>query len=220
VSKTSRWRRIALVALSATAVVLAIALGVRSIREPVLRNVGAALVVADPVAPVDVIVVSADTSGAGALEAADLVSAGIATRVAVFSDPPTGEDLEFVRRGLPYDNRAARQTRQLGWLGVSDVVRIPQAYPGTHGEADVLPRWAQETGVSSIVYVVNPDHSRRARRVLGRSMSGRPTTVIVRPSRYSEFDPQQWWRTRRDVRTVIIEYQKLGLDLLLHPFPG
>src|SRR5262249_17874345 len=56
----------------------------------------------------DVIVVSLDSSGAGALEAADLVQSGIATRVAVFTDPPSGEDHEFIRRGLPYDDAGAR----------------------------------------------------------------------------------------------------------------
>jgi hypothetical protein len=51
-------------------------------------------------------------------------------------------------------------------------------------------------------------------------MEGRPVTVMIRPSRYSEFDPQRWWHTRNAVRTVIIEYQKLTLDFLLHPFSG
>jgi hypothetical protein len=40
----------------------------------------------EPVAPADVIVLSLASGGAGALEAADLVQAGIGTRVAVFTD--------------------------------------------------------------------------------------------------------------------------------------
>jgi hypothetical protein len=60
-----------------------------------------ALVVNDDlVAPVDIIVLSLDSGGAGALEAADLVQIGISKRVAVFKDPPSGEDHEFIRRGL------------------------------------------------------------------------------------------------------------------------
>src|SRR5262245_57894923 len=62
----------------------------------------------------------------GALEAADLVQSGIATRVAVFADPPSGEDHEFIRRGLPYEDAAARQIDQLKWLGVTDVVPVPR----------------------------------------------------------------------------------------------
>jgi hypothetical protein len=90
-----------------------------SIREPVLRAAGWALVVNEPVAPADIIVVSLGSGGAGALEAADLVQSGIATRVAVFTDPPSGEDHEFIRRGLPYEDAGARQIRQLRWLGVA-----------------------------------------------------------------------------------------------------
>jgi hypothetical protein len=67
---------------------------------------GWALVVNEPVAPADAIVVSLDSSGAGALEAADLVQSGIATRVAVFTDPPEGEDLKCIRRGSPTRMRA------------------------------------------------------------------------------------------------------------------
>ena len=100
---------------------------VPSVREPVLRAAGWALVVNEPVAPADIIVVSLGSGGAGALEAADLVQSGIATRVAVFADPPSGEDHEFIRRGLPYEDAAARQIDQLKWLGVTDVAQIPRA---------------------------------------------------------------------------------------------
>jgi hypothetical protein len=102
------------VAVAATAIVF-----VPSVREPILRAAGRVLVVNEPIAPSDVIVVSLDSAGAGALEAADLVKRGIATRVAVFTDPPSGEeDYEFIRRGLPYDDASARQIRQLRELGV------------------------------------------------------------------------------------------------------
>ena len=99
---------------------------VPSVREPVLRTAGWALVVNEPVTPADIIVVSLDSGGAGALEAADLVQIGIATRVAVFTDPPNGEDHEFIRRGLPYEDASARQIRQLKWLGVTEVLQIPR----------------------------------------------------------------------------------------------
>jgi hypothetical protein len=51
------------------------------------------------------------------LEAADLVHSGIATRVAVFSDPPDAVDREFIRRGAPYEDVGARSLRQLRSLG-------------------------------------------------------------------------------------------------------
>jgi hypothetical protein len=198
-------------ALAASAIV-----AVRSLREPILRAAGWALVVDEPVGPADIIVLSLDSGGAGALEAADLVQSGISKRVAVFRDPPSGEDYEFIRRGLPYEDEGARQIRQLASLGVTDVVPISRV-DGTEGEGQVLPLWCDEQHFRCIVTVATKDHSRRLRRVLDRVMRGHPTHVTVQAARYSSFDPDRWWETRGGIRTEIIELQKLLLDVLLHP---
>ena len=211
-----RWASILVVVVTLAAAAI---VAVPSIRESVLRAAGWALVANEPVAPADIIVLSGASRGAGALEAADLVQGGIATRVAVFADPPSGEDHEFIRRGLPNEDAGARQIRQLKVLGLTDIVQIPITEAGTEGEGRVLPPWCDQHLFRSIVFVAARDHSRRARRVLDRVMKGHPTRVTVQPSRYSSFDPDLWWKTRGGVRTEIVEFQKLGLDLILHPMP-
>jgi hypothetical protein len=200
------------VALGAAAIV-----AMPSVREVVLRAMGWALVVDEPVGLADIIVISLNSGGAGALQAADLVQGGIASRVAVFTDPPSGEDLEFIRRGLPYEDASARQIRQLSSLGVTDIVQISRTEIGTQGEAQVLPPWCDQQKFRSIVFVVARDHSRRIRRMLDRDMKGHPTRVTVQPARYSIFDPDRWWQTRGGIRTEINELQKLVLDVVLHP---
>jgi hypothetical protein len=208
-----KWTRVLIiVGLASVAIV-----GVASVREQVLRAAGWALVVTEHVAPADVIVISLDSGGAGALEAADLVKSGIATRVAVFSDPPSREDHEFSRRRLLYEDEAARQARQLRSLGVTDVVQIPTTDAGTEGEGRVLPPWCDQHQVRSLAFVATRDHSRRLRRVLDRVVKGHPTRVTVQPARYSSFDPDRWWETRGGVRTEIVEFQKLMLEVMLHP---
>jgi hypothetical protein len=210
-----RWWRYApivvMLALGAFAVV-----AVRAVREPVLRAAGWALVVNEPVAPADIIVLSLDSDGAGALEAADLVQSGISKRVAVFIDTPGAVGHEFIRRGLPFEDAAAREFRQLTSLGVTDVVQISRV-DGTESEGRVLPIWCDEHQLRSIVVVATKDDSRRLRRVLDRDMKGHPTRIMVQPARYSSFDPDRWWETRGGVRTEIVELQKLLLDLVLHP---
>jgi uncharacterized SAM-binding protein YcdF (DUF218 family) len=203
---------LAVIALAAVAV-----LAVGPAREPVLRAAGWALVVSEPVAPADIIVVSLDSGGAGALEAADLVQSGLAKRVAVFTDPPSGEDHEFIRRGLPYEDAGARQVRQLQSLGVTDIVRIPGFDAGTGSEGRALPEWCAAHQIRSVIFVAARDHSRRVRRVLDRAMKGYPVRVTVQPARYSSFDPDRWWESRSGVRIEITELQKLVLDVLLHP---
>jgi hypothetical protein len=201
-----------------TALVLAAfaIVAIRPVRESILRAAGWALVASDPVAPADVIVLTLDSAGAGALEAADLAHSGVSKRVAVFEDPPSGVDFEYIRRGLPYENASARQIRQLAMLGVTNVVPISRI-TGTESEGRALPRWSDGQGLRSIVVVAAKDHSRRLRRVLDRDMKGHPTRVIVQPARYSDFDPDRWWKSRGGVRTEMVELQKLLLDFVLHP---
>jgi hypothetical protein len=211
-----RWIRWGSVLLAGALVVAALA-AIPSVREWVLRAAGQALVTSEPLAPADVIVISSDSAGAGALEAADLVQAGIATRVAVFTDPPAGEDLEYIRRGLPYEDEAAKQVRQLGWLGVTEIMRIPRTEAGTEGEGHILPSWCDQHAFRSVVFVAAKDHSRRTRRVLDRAMRGHSTHVIVRSERYSAFDPDRWWQTRGGMRAELVELEKLLLDFGMHP---
>jgi hypothetical protein len=211
------FRRPRLVTILVAAALATVAIAVvRPIREPVLRAVGWALVVSEPLVPSDIIILSADSGPAGALEASDLVHSGISNRVAIFADPPSDEDNEFIRRGLPYEDGAARQIRDLKLLGVTDIVQISRV-SGTQDEGEVLPKWCDEHHFRSVVFVATKDHSRRLRRVLDRGMTGHPTQTIVDAARYSSFDPDRWWKTRLGVRIEIVELEKLLLDVILHP---
>ena len=212
ISRRPKWPLILMVlALGAFATV-----AVSPLRVPVLRAAGWALVANDPVTSAEIIVVSLDSDGAGALEAADLVHSGVSKRVAVFEDPPSEEDDEFIRRGLPYEDDAAKQIRELKLLGVTDIVRIAQV-DGTEEEVKALPSWCDEHQLQSAVFVAHTDHTRRLRRVLDRIMKGHATRVMVKPARYTNFDPDRWWETRGGIRTEIVELQKLFFDIVLHP---
>src|SRR5262249_43278372 len=166
----------------------------------------------------DIIVVSTDADGAGVLEAADLVRAGLSSRVAVFADPPDAVvDQEFIRRGLPYDDKGAKEVAQLRALGVASAEQIPRPVAGTEDEGLVLPEWCDRNGFRQVIVVGGADHSRRLEPGLRRSMSGHRTRVTVRASRYSTFDPERWWQSRGGTRTFILEMQKLVLDVARHP---
>ena len=213
-ARWSRWVWLLTVVVLAGAVIV----GVPGIRGQILRGAGWALVVSDPLESADIIVLAVDSGGAGVLEAADLVHSGIALRVAVFAASPADSvEREFSRRGIPYEDLAPRSVRLLRALGVTAIEQIPRAVVGTASEAEILPGWCDQHRFRSIVVVSSPDHSRRLRRMLRRSMKNHQTRVAVRPARYSTFDPDRWWETRRGVRTEIIELQKLLLDVIRHP---
>jgi hypothetical protein len=189
-----------------------------ALRRPILRAAGWALVVDERVESADIIVVTVNADGAGALEAADLIHSGVATRVAVFADPPdTMVEREFARRGIPYEDAAARSVRQLRALGVDTIDLIPAYVAGSEDEGPVLAGWCDQHRFRSVVVVSTSDHSRRLRRVLHRSMKGHQTKVTVRSARYGAFDPDQWWRSHGGVRTEVEELEKLLLDVVRHP---
>jgi hypothetical protein len=207
-------------ALPAAALLVLASLAAPSLRTPVMRALGGVLVAEDAVGAADVIVVATGADGAGVLEAADLLARGVAPAVAVFADPPDPViDREFLRRGVPYEDAAARSVRQLRALGVAAVAieKIPRAVAGTEDEGRALPGWCRERRFRSVVVVTTSDHSRRLRRLLRRSMQGHETRVGVRASRYSRFDPDRWWGTREGLRTGIVELQKLLFDVARHP---
>jgi hypothetical protein len=160
--------------------------------------------------------VSVASDGAGVLEAADLVRSGVATRVAVFGEPPDTVEREFIRRGVPYENVAVRSVRQLKALGIDAVDLIPSYVAGSEDEGPALAGWCDQHKLRSIVVVSTSDHTRRLRRVLHRSMKCQ-TRVIVRSSRYSVFDPDGWWQSHVGIRTEVAELEKLLRDVVRHP---
>jgi hypothetical protein len=188
-------------------------------RVGVLKSAGWMLVAEDAPARADVIVISSDAldSLAGLLEAADLVRAGLATRVAIPQHRSSTARKEFARRGVSTPNVDAVMTQLLHSLGVSDVVVIPSVV-GTVDEGNVLQRWCTANSVQSLLFISEPDHSRRTRRVLNRALGDQGIRVIVRYSRHSEFDPDSWWLSRGGQRVEAVESQKLLLDWIAHPF--
>jgi len=181
-----------------------------------LRSAGEALVTADPVEPADVIVIAVDAFEDGALEAADLVERGIATRVALFTAQDTALQKELRRRHVPVVTPIDRVIETLKSLGVSDIERIEPLVSGTTDSIPVLVKWAHAHQITTIMLVTTADHSRRLYHVVGRTASG-GIRVSVHPTPYSDFTADRWWKNRIGVRRFVAEVPKLAVDIALHP---
>jgi len=190
---------------------------VPAVRQSALQAAGHWLVSDDPLAAADAVIVAVDARGAGVLEAADLVAAGLAPRVAVFGEPPLRSDVELARRGLPGYDDASIAIGQLRTLGVATAERVGVPVQGTEDEGATLALWCAAHGIRTAILVSNADHTRRTRRIMARATAGSAVRILVRASRYSDFDPDRWWRSRLGLRTGIVELQKLLFDLLRHP---
>lgn len=213
------WRLRAWYGLAA-ALALCALLATPAVRESALRALGTALVVNDPLQRVDAIAVTLDADVAGALEAADLVKAGIAAQVILFDEQLRPAEREVARRGLVPRTRTSEQAAVLAGLGVVNVTRMPDlsASSGTRADAQALAAWCRANALRSVLVVTTADHSRRVRRVMARALEPIGTQAAVRPATHGDFDPATWWHTTDGRRIVVIEWQKLILDLVSHPF--
>jgi hypothetical protein len=208
-------------ALAAALLVLgsASAVAIPAIRAPILGLVGAALVAQDPLGPADAIVIAPDLTEAGALDVADLVegSSLSAARVMVIAPPVNPVAEVFAHRGVAYEDRATQVMRLLRGLGVEQAELLRLAAGGTEDAGRVLPEWCASHHVRSVIVLTGADHSRRIRRVLRRSMAGSTIHLMVRVSRYAGFTADEWWQYRGGLRTGIVEFEKLLLDVARHP---
>lgn len=187
------------------------------IRQSILRAAGHALVATDPLEPVDLIVVMFDTDGAGALEASDLIHRGFGSRVAVFADPPDPiVDREFLRRGVPYEDMAARETRQLQAVGIDNVDKIPKPTSDAK-EGPILASWCDQHHLQSVIVITNLTESRLVRRIFHRSLKSHHVRVVVCSAPYGDFDPDGWWRSHSGIRSEIGALQNLVIDIVQHP---
>jgi len=190
---------------------------VPSLRHAVLLKAGEALTHSDALDHADAIVIAVDGGAPEVLEATDLVKAGLAGKVWVFSEPLDAIGLEFQRRGMPYYDRSRVAVQTLHALGVRDAELIEPPVDGSNQEVTRLIGWCREQKFNRVIFIAVADHSRRIRRMLDRDVSHEQIDIRVRYSRYSPFRADSWWRTRDGIRTEIIESEKLVLDVVQHP---
>jgi uncharacterized SAM-binding protein YcdF (DUF218 family) len=201
-----------------TAIILSGLLAATVLRKSVLREIGWALVMNNAVPKsADVIVLSIDSKYPAVLTAADLFHQGVAPKVALFANPTQPWEQEFVHRGVSFVSEENELAGYLDKLGVKQVEIVPRSVAGSEDEATALPSWCDQHNFRSLVIVTTPDHSRRLGRILRRAMNGRSVLISIQSAQYSGFDPDHWWESRGGVRIVIVEVQKLVLDMLVHP---
>ena len=181
-----------------------------------LRGIGAALVFVDPIVASDVIVVPGWTHESGALEAADLYRQGIASRVAVLVPELEPSRRELIRRGVVGvgDHWVVSLMKR---LGVQTIEEIPGYSTGTDADGKLIASWLEERQIRSAILIATSDHSRRLRRIMDRALEGKAVTVRVVSARFSNFEPEGWWKTRAGVRITVTEFEKLLLDIVSHP---
>lgn len=212
-SRRRRWVAGTVIALAALAVIVVA-------HAPLLRLIGAALVVEDPLAPSDAIVVLAGGTPFREATAASLFRDGWASRV-ILSRPFTPrQHRALVELGVrPHDYQAEAQL-SLEKYGVPSRVIIALREPVkiTEDELALVHRFAMANGYRRVILVSAAEHTRRVKLIWSRQegegkeeggkQEGETVEGIVIPLRDEPpaFAPDRWWLERRMAEAVLHEY--------------
>jgi len=184
---------------------------INAFHEPMLQSIGQFLVVSDEMEPSDLIVCLSGAAVERGLEAVDAYNKGLAPQVLIIREvPPDGyEALE--KAGIDLPETIDIQRRVLTGMGVpeKDILAIGTPATSTWDEAGMVKALAVRSGFDSLILVTSPTHSRRAWFAFRKAMEDQEIEIRMLPSSYSGFRPDSWWKNRRYVREVIVEYQKL-----------
>lgn len=180
--------------------------------QPLLTRLAAYLVVADPLEAADGIVVLSGDETARCPTAANLFLQGWAPKIVLTKSYYPHEALALRRYGIAELESHEKCRAILQFLRVpAQAIEVVDGYnESTADEAYRLQRYLQGQGMQRVIVVTSSFHTRRSRVLLRRVLGGSGVAVSVQaaPANFL-FDPQGWWRRRRDSTTLLWEYQKL-----------
>ena len=177
---------------------------------PVLRLIGRALVVEDPVAKADAIVVVAGGTPSREEAAARLFREGLAPDVVLsnqFTPDRVRQLITMGARRFDYQGESRVVLEQRG-VPAQAIVALSQPVKTTEAELKVVGEAARSRGWRRVILVTSPQHSRRVKLVWSRQA---PADIesIVRIAQDDDFLDGDWWRKRREAEAILHEY--LGL---------
>ena len=172
---------------------------------------GRYLVVDEPLRPADALVVLAGARVDRWLEAVDLYHEGKARHILLSPGYLEDSEVRLRARGIRYPAATDLIKDAMVQMGIPGevITSIPEGMDNTAHEADATHRIAVQRGWTSIIVVTAPYHTRRSLFAFQRELKGTGIDVQVRGSRYSDIDPERWWKRRGDFRFVSWELQKL-----------
>ena len=175
------------------------------------NHLGSFLAQEDDLLPADAILVLSGTAISRPLEGADLYLEGYAPRIVLSRDQPPIGMPALAARGILWLNGATRAHRVLLQLGIPDhaIIFPERIHTNTAAEASTLRDMATQEGWNRVIVVSSRYHLRRAAFAFRRELRGTDVQVLMRRTRHEDFEPEQWWRRRRDIRAVVEELPRL-----------
>ncbi len=177
---------------------------------PILRSVGRALIVEDPLGRADAIVVVAGGTPSREAAAAVLFREGWAPRIILSNQFTPDRVRELIALGIRRTDLQGEARLALEKHGVpaAAIVALGEPVRITETELRLVRETAQARGYGRVILITSPLHTRRVRLIWSREAQGRIEGLVV-GARGEEFTVDGWWRRRRMAEAVLHEY--LGL---------
>jgi uncharacterized SAM-binding protein YcdF (DUF218 family) len=172
------------------------------------RGAGRWLEREDPLAHADVIFVLSGAMPQRAVEGAKVFAMGYAPEVWL-SRPENPAD-ELAKLGIHFAGEEDYNRQILIYEGVPETAihLLPEQVANTEKELQEVGREMRSRGKTTIILVTSPQHTRRV-WTLWRTLVGGDSKAMVRAAHNDPFDADHWWRTTRDIFSVV--HESLGL---------
>ena len=180
------------------------------------------LVEEDEIVESDIIIVLMGSVPDRILEAVDIYSQGYSDKIIMVNSHMVGYDT-LLSRGVEVPGDAQRAMMAATELGVKedDIKILPGETRSTQDEALIIREYLDENkDIDSIILVTSKYHSARTERIFTKALKNLDKDILItsRPSKYDEFNSQDWWRNREDIQRVITEYIKFANFYLREQF--
>ena len=177
--------------------------------QPALRLCASVIMIDDLPAKSDAVVILAGGEPGRAWEAADLFKAKLAEYVVVTRDQPTPDEEQLRRYGIELVDGRGNYIRVLRGLGVPEEKIVTATTPAvdTYSEILNLRELAESREWKSLIIVTGNYHTRRS-RLTARYLLSPQFRVAVVSSKHGGLS-RDWWKNNADVRTFLIEFEKL-----------
>ena len=167
------------------------------------------LIRSDPLVHADMIVVLGSYRLERTLEAGTLFREGWAPRIMLLQTPDLVRDRLRQQLGIHVPVYLDIQRDTLLQMGVpaAAILVSPHSQDSTVTEAAAVAEYVNQHGYRRVIGVTSPYHTGRAGWMFDAAAKG-SFQVVIRPNRYEEVDPDQWWRLFPDRTDVTLEYLK------------
>lgn len=178
--------------------------------QPFLRACASIVIIDEQPKKSDAILVLAGGDPGRAWAAADLYRSRLADYVVLTKERPLVDEERLRQHGIELVDGRGNYARVLRGFGVPEerIVDVEKETDDTFSELQEVRGLLERRKWKSLIIVTSNYHTRRT-RMSARLIFGSDFEFAVVASRYGGLNPDSWWKNRGDVRTFLIEFQKL-----------